>query len=110
MSLYQKHIFVCTNTRENDPAGCCGPKGGEDLQKILKQKLAERGLSTTVRANKSGCLGACAQGAALVIYPQGIWYGHVTLSDLDEIINQSIVSNKIIKRLELVPTQNPQKK
>lgn len=101
MLLYEKHIFICINSRDNDPARSCGPKGGEEIHKAFKEKLAKLGLAAKVRANKAGCLNACQQGVALVIYPQGIWYGHVTLSDVDEIIEKSIIKNEIIKRLEL---------
>ena len=101
MPHYQKHIFVCLNSRDNDPLRSCGPKGGEAIHKALKEKIAQQGLAATVRANKAGCLNACDAGVALVIYPQGIWYGRVTLADVDEIIEKSIVKNEIIARLDL---------
>ena len=101
MPHYQKHIFVCLNSRDNDSVRSCGPKGGEAIHKAFKEKIAQQGLSATVRANKAGCLNACDTGVALAIYPQGIWYGHVTLADVDEIIEKSIVGNEIIARLDL---------
>ena len=52
-----------------------------------------------VRANKSGCLDACEMGAAVVIYPQGIWYTRVAIEDVDEIFNTSVLGDGIVKRI-----------
>ena len=56
------------------------------LQKLFKQKLAEHGLKGKVRANQSGCLDQCEHGPNIVVYPEAIWYGHVTEADVDEIV------------------------
>lgn len=98
MPAYEKHIFICQNLRENGQE-CCGAKGGAGIQEAMKKRLQELGLSIRFRANKSGCLNNCKNGVSLVIYPQGIWYNHVTLSDVNEIIEKSIIGNEIIERL-----------
>jgi (2Fe-2S) ferredoxin len=99
MAYFKKHIFICTNLREKDPDSSCAPKGGEEVHKRLKKRLKEMGMSHEVRANKSGCLDACKHGVSLVIYPDNVWYGHVTVDDVDEIIDKTILNNHIIKRL-----------
>jgi len=71
------------------------------LQKLLKQKLAGRGLKGRVRANQSGCLDQCEHGPNLVVYPDAVWYGHVTEADLDEIIESHIIEGKSVARLML---------
>ena len=46
MPKFEKHIFVCGNQRPaGHPRGCCDPKAEARLQKLFKQKLAERGLN-----------------------------------------------------------------
>ena len=100
MSRYQRHIFICTNKREpGHPKGCCSEKGSEDLRRIFKQQLKERGLSLQVRANVSGCLDACEFGPTVVVYPEGIWYGGVRPEDVPEIIDQHIIGGRVIERL-----------
>lgn len=101
MPKFQKHIFICTNLREKDPASSCAPKGGLEVQKKFKERLKDLGLKSTVRANQSGCLDTCKHGVSLVIYPQGIWYGHVTTGDVDEIIEKSVINNEVIERLRI---------
>jgi len=100
MSRYQRHIFVCTNRRpEGHPKGCCAEKGSEQVRAILKAELKKRGLSALVRANTSGCLDACEFGVSIVIYPEGIWYGGVTVADVSEIIDQHLINGRVVERL-----------
>jgi len=100
MPYYKKYIFICENMRDpGHPKGCCGLKNGPDLKKKLKQKLAVKGLNKVYRANTAGCLDMCEHGAAMVIYPQGIWYGRVTEKDLDQIIEDTLQKDKVIERL-----------
>jgi len=102
MSRFKKHIFICTNLRENNLASCCHPKGGLEVQRRFKQRIKELNTHTDIRVNKSGCLDACEQGVTLVIYPQQIWYGGVTVDDVDEIIEKSVLGDEIIERLKIV--------
>ena len=37
-----------------------------------------------------------------MIYPEGIWYGDVTVADVPEIIERTIVNGEVIERL-LIP-------
>ena len=93
---------MCTNQREaGHPRGCCDPQGKAELQGALKQKLALRGLKAKVRANKAGCLDQCEHGPNMVVYPEQVWYGGVTMADLDEIIESHIVEGKPVERLRI---------
>ena len=102
MPKFGKHIFICGNQRPSGaPRRCCDPEGRAELQKLFKEKLAERGLKRKVRANQSGCLDQCEHGPNLVVYPDAVWYGQVTLGDVDEIIESHIVCGKPVERLVL---------
>jgi (2Fe-2S) ferredoxin len=100
MSRYQRHVFVCINERPADhPKGCCLAKGSAEVRDLLKDELKRRGLARVVRANNAGCLDACEHGVSMVIYPEGIWYGGVTMADITEIIDRTIVNGEVIERL-----------
>ena len=102
MPKFERHIFVCGNTRPaGHPRGCCDPTGRAELQLAFKQKLAALGLKGRVRANQSGCLDQCEHGPNLVVYPDAVWYGGVTLADVDEIVESHIVSGRPVQRLML---------
>lgn len=98
MSRFEKHIFICTNRREEGKA-CCAAKDSEKILNLLKEEVQKRGLDKKIRVNKAGCLDLCSRGAAMVVYPEGTWYGHVTLQDIPEIIENHLIGNKPVERL-----------
>ena len=57
------------------------------------------GFQNRVRANKSGCLDQCEHGPTVVVYPEAVWYGRVTLADVDEIIASHILGGQPVTRL-----------
>lgn len=100
MGRFQRHVFVCLNERPADhPRGCCSLHGAVQVRDALKDELKRRGLASIVRANNAGCLDTCEHGAVLVIYPEGIWYGKVTVDDVPEIIERTLVAGEVIQRL-----------
>ena len=97
------HVFVCINERpEGHPRGCCKAKGSEDLVKAFKQGLSKRRLLGSIRAQKAGCLDVCERGPVIVVYPEGVWYGNVQASDVDEIIDSHLVGGITVERLKIV--------
>ncbi len=100
MAKFQRHLFVCTNDRGAEhPRGSCAHAGACELAAEFKRKAFERGLKRIVRVNKAGCLDQCHKGAALVVYPEAVWYGGVTLEDVDEIIDRHLVGGAAVERL-----------
>jgi (2Fe-2S) ferredoxin len=53
------------------------------------------------RASKSGCLGRCALGPVCVVYPEGLWYSYVDDSDVQEIIDSTVLKGEIVARLAI---------
>ena|SRR3989338_5916965 len=100
MSRFEKHIFICINQR--DPGKeCCAAKGSEEIVKVMKEEIKKRGLNKKIRVNKAGCLDQCAKGVSMVVYPEGVWYGHVTLQDIPEIIESHLIGGKPVERLRV---------
>ena len=100
--IYDKHIFICINQRAPEaPRKSCGEAHGLEIVDAFKQKLKEKNLPIKIRAQKSGCLDICDFGQTLVIYPEGVFYVGVELSDIDEIIEEQIINNRIVERLKL---------
>jgi (2Fe-2S) ferredoxin len=100
--IYNKHIFICINQRmEGAARASCGEAHGLEIVDAFKKKLKEKNLSLEIRAQKAGCLDICDFGQTLVIYPEGTFYVGVELSDVDEIIEEHLVNNRIVNRLLL---------
>lgn len=74
------------------------------MRDALKAELKKRGISKIIRANNAGCLDQCEQGITMVVYPEQVWYGHVTVADVQEIVEKHLVGGEIVTRL-LLPDQ-----
>lgn len=96
---YNKHIFICINERKNSERKSCGEAHGLQLVEAFKARIKEHGLQTILRAQKTGCLDVCETGPSVVVYPEGIFYGNVQMSDVGEIFEQHILNNKPVERL-----------
>ena len=103
MPLFERHVFVCTNSR---PAGAprpsCTADGNSELLTRLQQAAKAAGLAPPkVRINKSGCLDQCEHGPNIVVYPEAVWYGFVKPEDADEIVNEHLIAGRPVERLRL---------
>ena len=100
--VYDKHIFICTNQRVAGASRqSCGEAHGMEIVDAFKKKLNALNLPLKLRVQKAGCLDICDFGQTLVVYPEGVFYVGVQLSDVDEIINEHIINNRVVERLRL---------
>ncbi|MFN6946812.1 MAG: (2Fe-2S) ferredoxin domain-containing protein [Cytophagaceae bacterium] len=95
---YEKHIFICTNER-TDGRSCCGQAAGMELVEKFKEELKKHQLKIGYRAQRAGCLDVCNNGPALVVYPEGVFYGNVKPEDIKEIVTEHILNNRPVKSL-----------
>jgi len=81
-------VFVCTSGEY------CPFDGSVEVHQFLKDGVKARGLKKTVRVNKSGCLDQCGNGPMVVVYPENVWYSHVTLEKAARILDEHLVGNR----------------
>ena len=58
MSFYDKHVFFCTNQRE-DGSACCNNRGAQKARDYVKNKVKELGISnreSNIRINSAGSI------------------------------------------------------
>ncbi len=96
-----KHVFVCVNQRPpGHPMGSCADKGSREIYQTLMEKIQmDPDLMMNVAVTPTGCLGPCAIGPTIVVYPEGVWYGNVKSEDIDEIIESHLKGDKPVERL-----------
>ena len=97
-----RHLFICTNERDpSNPKGCCAASDAGEVRLRLKRLAHEAGLRGKVRINSAGCLDQCEHGVTIVVYPEAVWYGRVTLDDVDEIFEEHVLNGRFVERLRL---------
>ncbi len=84
-------VFVCQGT------GCVSGKSLE-ITKALAKAVKEEGLDG-IDIDFTGCHGFCEQGPVAIIEPEGIFYTHVTVADVPEIVTSHLRDGKPVERL-----------
>ncbi|WP_099188238.1 NADH-quinone oxidoreductase subunit NuoF [Tepidibacter mesophilus] len=89
---YKNQVLVCGGT------GCTSSSSLKILEK-MENLLEQRGIKEDVKIIKTGCFGLCAAGPIVIVYPEGAFYAHVKLEDVDKIVDEHIIGKKIVKDL-----------
>lgn len=108
------HVFVCRGTS-------CSAVGSADVIAAFERELLARGIMFgkekkgknprgSVVLTECSSVGFCAIGAAVMIYPDGIWYAQVRAGDVPEIVEEHLVNGRVVERLALlkVPSEGKQ--
>lgn len=91
-------MFICTNQRAEGKE-CCSEERGLALVAEFKKLMKEKGLNIEMRAQRTGCFDMCSFGPVVGVYPEGVFYGGVQLTDVEEIVNGHLIKNEPVKRL-----------
>jgi (2Fe-2S) ferredoxin len=100
------HVFVCNGKS-------CSLVGSAEVKAAFERGLLERGIlfgkekkgknpKGSIVLTDCSSVGFCAVGAAVLVYPDGVWYAQVRASDVPEIIEEHLLSGRIVERLALL--------
>jgi NADP-reducing hydrogenase subunit HndC len=70
-----------------------------DMHALLQRLITEKGLENKVRAIRAADIGLYNQGIVVKILPDNVVYVNLTESDIIEILDTTIVTGEIVKRL-----------
>ena len=99
----KRDILVCGGT------GCTSSNSLEIIEN-LKSEINKAGLNDSVQVHLTGCFGFCAMGPIVKVYPDNVFYVHVSPEDAHEIVENHIKNNVVVERLLFEePTLNHKK-
>ena len=99
----KRDILVCGGT------GCTSSNSLEIIEN-LKSEINKAGLNDSVQVHLTGCFGFCAMGPIVKVYPDNVFYIHVSPEDAHEIVESHIKNNVVVERLLFEePTLNHKK-
>jgi len=88
MTQPHHHILVCINERPPEsPKGSCLPRGSRELYQEIRQAVARRGLKERIAVNTTSCLKCCPFGPTVVVWPEGAYYGHMTVDRVEALLD-----------------------
>jgi len=77
----------------------CRASGAEAVVEAFAEEIEKRELQVKIDFKETGCHGFCERGPVVVIGPKKIFYQHVQPEDVQEIINETVLQGKAVKRL-----------
>ena len=96
MRPYGRQLLICEH------GDCAPPEDAQRLAGRFRALAQAHGLTRLrnpqrVKCTLSGCLGVCAGGPILVVYPDGTWYHHVDDALLERIVNEHLLADQPVE-------------
>lgn len=89
---YRKNLLVCNGSS-------CQQASDFDLVAFINFKLKEYNLEDEIKVVHSVCSNRCSIGPNIIVYPDNVEYSKVTKSDIDDIIIEHLLNERIVERL-----------
>jgi len=100
------HVFVCSGKS-------CSANDSAEVRAAFERELTARGLLMgqakkgknprgSIVLTDCASVGFCAIGAAVLVYPDGVWYAQVRAADVPEIIEEHLLNDRVVSRLALL--------
>jgi (2Fe-2S) ferredoxin len=104
------HVLVCGGKS-------CTNVGSAEVKDAFERELKARALlfgkakkgknpQGSIVLTECASVGFCAVGAAVLVYPDGVWYAQVRASDVPEIVEEHLLGGRVVERLALLKLPN----
>jgi NADH-quinone oxidoreductase subunit F/NADP-reducing hydrogenase subunit HndC len=92
MSLVRSHVLICAGTG-------CTSSGSISIHEKFEECIKKFGIDKEIKIVKTGCFGLCEAGPIVVVYPEGAFYSHVKVTDIERITEEHLLKGRIVKDL-----------
>jgi NADH:ubiquinone oxidoreductase subunit F (NADH-binding)/(2Fe-2S) ferredoxin/Pyruvate/2-oxoacid:ferredoxin oxidoreductase delta subunit len=86
------HILICGGTG-------CKASEADGVKAALRLSIEKNGMSREAQVVTTGCFGFCEQGPIVKVYPDNVFYVHVTEKDADLIVKEHVVKGRPVESL-----------
>ena len=76
---YKKQILVCGGTG-------CTSSGSNKLIDEFYAQLEAHGIKDEVQVVRTGCFGLCELGPIVIVYPEGVFYAHCEVENVQRVV------------------------
>ncbi|MDP8960855.1 MAG: (2Fe-2S) ferredoxin domain-containing protein [Actinomycetota bacterium] len=100
-AMPERFVLVCINERPSGhPRGSCIQRGSGEVFNAFREITGQRGL-VDVKVTFTGCLEPCMVGPTVLVLPDYVWYGGVTVDDVPLIVDQHLIGDHPVEWLRI---------
>lgn len=97
----RRFAFVCLNERDAaHPRGSCAGRGAAAVFDALREETGRQDL-TDIKIVAAGCLEACMVGPVVYVAPDDVWYGGVTVDDVEQLTTEHLDAGAPVELLRI---------
>ncbi len=83
----------------------CVAGGAFQIIEELEKEIDARGLEEEISVVPTGCNGFCGQGPLMVVIPDNIFYGWLTLDDIPHLVEEHFLKGRPVEKLMFTPPE-----
>lgn len=92
MEYYRSQVLICTGTG-------CSSSNSPAIIKRFEECIRNAGLEKEVKVVRTGCFGLCENGPICIVYPEGAFYSHIKVDDVERIVSEHLVKGRVVADL-----------
>ena len=92
MEYYRSQVLICTGTG-------CSSSNSPAIIKRFEECIRNAGLENEIKVVRTGCFGLCENSPICIVYPEGAFYSHIKVDDVERIVSEHLVKGRVVADL-----------
>jgi NADH:ubiquinone oxidoreductase subunit F (NADH-binding)/(2Fe-2S) ferredoxin/Pyruvate/2-oxoacid:ferredoxin oxidoreductase delta subunit len=94
----RSNAMICTCTN-------CISNGALTIRNALDAEIEKQGLSDDIEVVQTGASGLCVRGPILMVQPEGIFYQHLQVADIPNLVEEHFLKGRPVESLMYTPDE-----